>query len=284
MLSEVIYAGQMNREKPEYSPIAGKTYTLFGTARSTSAYYETIRMLADKILEKAEDIESILVTMNRFSSKKRYLRSLLNKGNSDTLISTILQLITPYLEPYTENTEEHLRNLPVTKWWDRRLGTTREQYHLYMIEIEMTNRLNVSGFRKADRKIALLPYCLRDFSVACKAAKEGFDYQCRHCSMHCYQNQATAILKKHNIEPYIWMSGNMKQLARYSAKERKTFAVLGIACVPELLWGMRNCRRNNIPVVGLPLNANRCRRWFGEFHPNSIDLTELEKLVSGGIA
>jgi hypothetical protein len=37
--------------------------------------------------------------------------------------------------------------------------------------------------------------------------------------------------------------------------------------------------KNNIPVVGLPLNANRCRRWFGEFHPNSIDLDELEGLL-----
>jgi hypothetical protein len=39
-------------------------------------------------------------------------------------------------------------------------------------------------------------------------------------------------------------------------------------------------RKNNIPVIGLPLNANRCARWFGNFFPNSVDLDELEKLVS----
>jgi hypothetical protein len=277
----VLQVKQMNREKPEYSPIEGKTYTLFGTAGSTRAYYETVSMLADKILEKAGDIEAVLVTINRFSSNKNYLRKLFYAGNSESLISTILQMITPYLKQYTENTGEHLKTLPVSKCWDRRLATTREQYHLYMIEIELTNRLNVSGFREADEKIALLPYCLRDFTASCKAAKDGFDYQCRHCSAYCYQHQVTKMLKKHNIEPYIWMSGNMKKLARYVAKEKKTFSVLGIACVPELLWGMRNCRSNNIPVVGFPLNANRCIRWFGEFHPNSVDLAELEKLVSG---
>jgi len=270
----------MSKERPEYSPVEGKTYTLFGNTGSTGDYYETVRSLADKILNEAEDIKQVLDTLGHYSSGKRYLRKLLNNRGNDSLISTILQLITPPLKPFTENTEKHLKTLPVSKWWDRRLSTTREQYHLYMIEIELTNRLNASAFKKADKKIALLPYCLRDFSVNCKATKNGFDYQCRHCSGHCFQHQTTLLLKKHNIEPYIWMSGNMKQLARYTMKERKTFAVLGIACVPELLWGMRNCRKNNITVAGLPLNANRCMRWFGEFHPNSIDLIELEKLVS----
>jgi hypothetical protein len=87
-------------------------------------------------------------------------------------------------------------------------------------------------------------------------------------------------LKKYDIEPYIWMGGDMKQLAKYTIKEKRTLGVLGVACIPELLWGMRNCRKNRIPVVGLPLNANRCIRWFGEFFPNSIDLHELENLVS----
>jgi len=71
----------------------------------------------------------------------------------------------------------------------------------------------------------------------------------------------------------------MKQLAKYTFQEKRTFGVLGIACIPELISGMRRCRKNNIPVVGIPLNANRCIRWFGEFFPNSIDLDELEKLL-----
>jgi hypothetical protein len=77
------------------------------------------------------------------------------------------------------------------------------------------------------------------------------------------------------------MEGDMKQLAKYTLKENRTFGVLGIACIPELTWGMRNCRKNNIPVIGIPLNANRCIRWFGEFFPNSVDLRELENLVAG---
>jgi hypothetical protein len=264
----------------DYSPVKGKTYSLYGNSESTLEYYVTIRMLADKILAMNPDIRDIVENLNQFSSKKRALRKILRTKESDSLMSNIINLIDPHLKKYTENTEEHLRRLPVSKLWDRRLATSREQYHLYMLEIELTNRLFISGFKRADKKIALLPYCLQDFSVKCKSEKNGFDYQCKNCSGRCFQNRASEILKTFQIEPYIWMGGDMKQLAKYTLREKRTFGVIGIACIPELMWGMRNCRKNNIPVVGIPLNANRCVRWFGEFFPNSIDLKELEKLVS----
>jgi hypothetical protein len=56
--------------------------------------------------------------------------------------------------------------------------------------------------------------------------------------------------------------------------------VLGVACVPELFRGMRLCIGLNIPVVGIPLNANRCMRWMGAFHPTSVDLGALSRLVA----
>jgi hypothetical protein len=270
----------MKSDSLEYSPINGKTYSLFGKSDSTSEYYETIRLLADKILALNPDTRDLIDNIRKFSSKKRMLKKSLEIKNSDSLMGGILNLINPHLKKYTENTEEHLRTLPISKFWDRRLATTREQYHFYMLEIELTNRLFASEFIKADKKIALMPYCLQDFTVKCKSEKNGFDYQCKHCSAKCFQNHASAILKTHHIEPYIWMGGNMKQMAKYITKERRSFGVLGIACIPELTWGMRNCRKNNIPVVGIPLNANRCIRWFGKFFSNSIDLNELERLVT----
>jgi hypothetical protein len=272
----------MSSADPLYSPVEGKTYSLFGNSCSTSEYYALISDLADKIiaLHPGTAIRDLIERINKSSSKKRLLKKSLGNTGSKDIISVVLNIIDPYLKTYTEKTNEHLKSLPLSKFWDRRLATTREQYHLYMLEIEMTNRLNVDGFSRSDKKIALLPYCLQDFSVSCRSAKNGFDYQCKHCSAKCFQNYASTILKNNNIEPYIWMGGNMKQLAKYTASENKSLGILGIACIPELIWGMRNCMRNNIPVVGIPLNANRCIRWFGEFFPNSVDTTALENLVS----
>jgi hypothetical protein len=269
----------MRKKQPEYYPVYGKTYSLFGNTDSTSEYFNTIRMLADKIQILNADSPALIETISKSSSKKGILKKYLRNKESDNLMSDVLNITDPYLRKYTEKTEDHLRSFPVSKIFDRRLATSREQYHLYMLEIELTNRMFSSRFLRADRKIALLPYCLQDFSVNCKSEKNGFDYRCNQCSSGCFQNYASKILEANNIEPYIWTAGDMKKLARYTLKEKRTFGVLGIACIPELTWGMRTCRKNNIPVVGIPLNANLCVRWFGEFFPNSIDLEELERII-----
>jgi hypothetical protein len=270
----------MTPAHPKYETIQGKTYSLFGTSRNTEGYFRLMHELADRILEIEPDIKMVIRELNEYSSKKRLLKNILNGKGPERLISNILLTISHDLEKYSQNTEMHLHQLPFWKSiWDKRLATSREQYHLYMFEIELTNRLNRAAFRKADRKIALLPHCLRDFSVDCKAVKNGFDPQCKHCSKKCFQNATSNLLEKHNIEPYIWMGGDFKKLARETIKDGKTFAVLGIACIPELTMGMRRCRKHHIPVVGIPLNANRCIRWFGEFKPNSVNLEQLEKLI-----
>jgi hypothetical protein len=266
----------------EYTPVSGKTYSLFGDSDSTSGYFETVKRLADKVEEMEPDTMTLIEKLRKFPANKRNLRRTLGKKDNSSLMQVILNLIEPHLRQFTQNTEEHLRTLPLSKIWDRRLATSREQYHLYMLEIELTNRLFATEFLKADKKIALMPYCLKDFSVECKSERSGFDYQCKHCSAKCFQNFGSRILIDNNIDPYIWMEGDMKELAKYTLEGNKTFGVLGIACIPELMWGMRDCRKNNIPVVGLPLNANRCIRWFGEFFPNSIDLNELERLTAPG--
>ena len=198
---------------------------------------------------------------------------------SESLIATLLNLVNTELSPYTKNTVHHLKSLPPFQIWDRVIRTTREQYHLFMLEVELTNRLFLDKFHRSDRRIALLPYCLQDWSVSCQSSPAGFDYQCRHCSRNCYQNYVSAILKKNRIEPYIWQGGNLKNIVKATFKEGKSLGILGIACFPELIEGMRKCWKYQIPAIGLPLNANRCRRWFGEFYPNSVDLIELEKLV-----
>jgi len=262
-----------------YDPVEGKTYSLFGNSGSTSGYYESVGKLADTILEIEPSIPMLLETLERYSSKKALLNKLKSKPIKDSLIITCMQLADESMKPFTQQTKVHLAKLSMKRLWDKRLATSREQYHLYMLEIELTNRLNTEAFSKADRKIALLPYCLQDFSVNCKASLKGYDYQCNHCSLKCFENQASKVLQKYNIEPYIWRGTDFRKLSVDTMKNSKHLAVFGIACIPELLWGMRKCRYYHIPVRGIPLNANRCIRWFGKFFPTSVDLAELEILL-----
>ena len=294
----------MASASPEYLPVSGKTYTLFGGSGSTVDYFATIRRLADQAMALAPDLSGLIQILQRGSANKRWLRKISRRGDEesrgpgpygdsqrpaatgeghadDALAAALLQLVGPALSLYTEQTAEHLRSLSLRKIWDRGLHTSREQYHLYMLEIELTNRLYIRDYLQAQVRIALLPYCLQDFSVKCQSQRNGFDYRCRHCSAQCFQNRASQLLARHGIEPYIWMEGDLEKLAKQVLRAKQSLGVLGIACIPELTRGMRRCRKNRIPAIGLPLNANRCRRWFGEFFPNSIDLAELERLLSG---
>jgi len=101
---------------PEYSPVNGKTYSLFGNSDSTSGYYETIGMLADKILDLNPDPRYLIDYITKFSSKKKTLKRSLETKKSTNLLTDILNLIHPYLKKYTENTEEHLKTLPLLKF------------------------------------------------------------------------------------------------------------------------------------------------------------------------
>jgi hypothetical protein len=43
---------------------------------------------------------------------------------------------------------------------------------------------------------------------------------------------------------------------------------------------MRACMKRKIPVVGIPLDANRCMRWMGRFEETSVNLKRLGELVN----
>jgi hypothetical protein len=148
-----------------------------------------------------------------------------------------------------------------------------------MLEIELTNRIFVAQFRASERRLAFLPHCLRDLSADCLAAQRDLDYVCKGCTNECNVNQVSKALRHHGVKPYIWMTANLRALFRKMNKDGESLGVLGIACIPELVRGMRMCRKYGIPVVGIPLDANRCARWWGEFHWNSVNFKMLESLL-----
>ncbi len=262
-----------------YPPVQGKTYSLFGSSGHTREFYQAMNSLADGLTEYHQDTESLIRLIRENSPRRRRLHRLAMDPGKDFL-SSLLQKLEVILRPYINRVEIHLTALKWRGLRDRRLGTTREQYYLHALEFILVNRINKNEFLACEKKIALLPYCLQDFSKACEASPDDVDYRCGHCSKKCYQNQVTRILEKQGIAPYIWMEGVLKSFFRRLNARPGSLGILGIACLPELVNGIHECANYHIPVVGIPLDANRCRRWWGQFFPNSVNLEEIEKLVS----
>lgn len=265
-----------------YTPVTGKTYTLFGENVTTRQYYSTIRDVTDHLLDQFSLSEQDLLNYLQKVSRNRYsLARILRKNPQGSRPGIILHYLHKTLSAYSPGVEEHLRSEPFYKFFtDYAILTNRAQYYLYMIIIELVNRVYKSKFLACDYKIALLPYCLRATQTDCKASPDEVDYLCRGCRKDCFINKVSTLLNEQNIHPYIWRTTGLKSLLRQLVKRYDTVGIMGVACIVELARGMNSCQEAGLPVIGLPLNANRCIRWMGDFYENSVDLEELKLLIS----
>ncbi len=95
----------MKQSAPPYSHPEGKTYSLFGNTASTSDYYRTVAMIADKSREKIAEPERLIDEIRRFSMNKRRLKKNLKKREIPDVVSAILKMADPLLKVYTENVD-----------------------------------------------------------------------------------------------------------------------------------------------------------------------------------
>lgn len=253
--------------------IKGKTYSLFGENDNTEKFYGFIDGILNELLKTSKNEVELLCNLQSASTKKKKYDLFLERND-------VLKKCEKTFESYVYDVDEHIKNMSVFKFLKSDLKTRHWQYYLYMLEFALTNRIFREKFLKCNVKIALLPHCLKDLSGKCKAEMNGLDYRCRHCSEKCFVNEASRILKDNNVEPYIWMSADLKKMAKKSFTEKKSLGVFGIACIPQLIRGMRMCEKKNIPAIGLPLDANRCVRWMGNFNPNSVNLNILKNILN----
>jgi hypothetical protein len=228
--------------------------------------------------------KSLLEFIREKSKKKSKLRNSAKQDPETSELAHILDKSRYVLSDYIGEVEKHIKSVPFQEHLtDRELLTSREQYYLYMIEFELANRMHVSRFRESKFKIALLPYCLKESHTNCKAAKDEIDYQCKGCLKTCFINQTGEVLRNYDIHPYILSRGRVSSLLKSLYEKHGSLGVLGIACIVELIMGMRLCMKVNLPVIGIPLNANRCPRWMDSMHETSLDLSALENLVAADL-
>jgi hypothetical protein len=260
-----------------YKPVSGKTYSLFGGDMSTDRYFRTMRAIADSLLSQYPDQRNLLLHVQKAGGMR------LKKGSgyatNEMLTKHIRKTLRDAFQPYTRGVKEHLKSIPFSQRFDRTIRTKEEEYHLYMLEIELVNRIYREAFQKSAYKFALLPHCLRDFRARCDAVPGDMEYVCRGCTEDCFIRLGSQLFRKYGIHPYISVTIDQEKLFRRLKAEHPDIGAVGIACVPELAQGMRLCIKLGISPLGIPLSANRCARWMKQAHETSFSLEELEELV-----
>lgn len=270
----------MPKKENEVKDIKAKTFNLTGRNFSSDNYFKVIDNLVAKSLELYPNLETTLIEIQQYSNKKATIKRILKKQSPKNNFEHLLLFLSEALEVFTLDIEHHLKALPLFSNLDPILKTTRAQYYLFMLEVEITSRIYINAFKKCDRKVALIPHCLKDLNENCKAEITGFDYVCKHCQKDCWINQITRILEKYSIDHYLWTGDSFKGLVKETVQKGESFGMLGVACIPELINGMRACEKINIPVVGLPIDGNCCRRWWGQTYQGTFNLKRLELLLS----
>lgn len=256
--------------------ISGRTYTLNETEGESTSYYRLVRELTDRLVERSHGVTDLRDRI-RAASKWRGIPGVASRRKGQ--MRMVLQDLDRVLTPYLTEVEEHIRSLSLADRFDRTMRTNRDQYLLYMLEIELTNRINRKGFSGSPWRMALIAHCLKDFRKNCRAISEGLEEQCAHCDPGCYVNSGSELFKRYGIHPFISVSMDHRKLFKTLKARHPGMAVVGIACIPELVMGMRLCEGMAIPAVGVPLDANRCSRWLGECLETTYSLEELERLV-----
>jgi len=252
-------------------PIIGKTYSLYGNNTTSDSFYTDIKYCVDKLLDKYSSREELLEVVVNLSKKKNHSQV---KDEKEKLILSLSESI---LTKYLTDIDAHFNNLKFLERFEKTITTSKAQYLLYMLEFETSNRINIERFQGTKNKIALLPHCLHDLSKKCISEIEGLDYQCKGCSKRCYINKMSELFREAGITPYIWKEASRNKL--FGKKGSADTGVIGIACIPELINGIRHVSKRGLPVLGLPLDANRCVRWMGDFYDNSFNLKQLEIII-----
>lgn len=268
----------MSNPERLYTPVKGKTYSLFADGDDSEHYYREIKRLADVLLRRCPDEKRLLGLIQKVG-KKPFLSGLKTSWADQETLQFVRETLRQSLSIYTQNVSSHLKTLPLAKRVDPTLTTTEEKYHLYMLEIELVNRIYREEFKRSEYKFALIAHCLRDFRPDCRSEEGDIEAVCRGCTDDCLVHLGSVLLEKYGIKPYISVEMDQGMLFRRLKQEHPSIGALGIACIPEIAMGMRLCIRTGIPPVGIPLNANRCARWMDQAHETSFNLEQLEEVL-----
>ena len=256
--------------------LPGRTYTLTDHTGGSTTYYKLVREVADRSLDVIPGEVVLREEIRNASGIKRYSGILSGRRQSTR---KILQDLENTMLSFLPGVDEHLRNLSVADRFDPTIRTTSRQYLFYMLEIELTNRINRAAFLKAPWRMGLIAHCLRDFRKDCRSRRGDIEDVCTYCNSECHVKRSSELLSRYQVHPYISVSMDHRRLFKKLMGEHPGMGVLGVACIPELVTGLRLCEKLGIPAVGVPLDANRCLRWLGESLETTFSLGELERLV-----
>lgn len=160
-------------------------------------------------------------------------------------------------------------------------GKSEPEYHLNMLAMELINRAFRSAFLKTNRRIVLLPSCMRGANESsCKAVVNGTDIRCVACCNECRIGKIQVEGQHAGFEVAIvpHSGGFSKWLKRFAFSDE--YGVVAVACVLNIAVGGYEMRRLGIPSQCVLLDYCGCKKhWDSQGCATDLNIRQLRTVI-----
>jgi hypothetical protein len=161
----------------------------------------------------------------------------------------------------------------------------RAEYHFNMVGAEILNRAWRSDFLACSRRVVILPSCARIRAATdCRAHRQEHAFRCSHCAVRCPVSMASRAAGRLGAEALAVVHGSdLGRLLGSPVLRGNDVGVLGVACVPGLVGAGWRVRSAGLPAQCVLLESSGCAHWLDDPVPTSLDLGELERMLTPGL-
>jgi hypothetical protein len=154
------------------------------------------------------------------------------------------------------------------------------EYHLNMFAASVMNRALRPGFEQTQRRVVLLPGCMRRDEYRCQMEEANGGLFCAGCRPDCAVNQIRKEGLSEGFETRIILHSTKFSQSLAQWRGQTEVGVVASGCVLNLISGGYQFRRGKIPSQCLPLDYCGCRKhWDKVGKPTDLSLDRLRAIV-----
>jgi uncharacterized protein len=190
----------------------------------------------------------------------------------------VLGLYTPHVENFIHQEK------PFYRWREDIIFCSRQrvEYHLAMVGTEILNRSLRGEFLASDRKVVLLPPCMKaKLNDGCEAVETPLGERCMACEPGCRVHQLTKLGEKHGFAVMV-MAHDLDVFSGNEATSTPAgqTGVVGVSCPLTNVAGGWEMKKIGAPAQGILLDYCGCPwHWHEDGIATDINFKQVLKVL-----
>lgn len=258
-----------NEEKLPLNQKSLDTLLLF--LEASGDYWEEAKRLREwqQVIDELNDIDKSIILKNVSQFAEWF----------QTLATRVLGDYTENVDPFIKQNKSAYNNR------EDRLLCLRvpNEYHLNMVGAQIMNEALLADYESTKNKVMLIPTCMCNVSEnKCKAKNGDLVRECIGCNKDCNIGRVKQSLRSESHSVFlIPHSSNFSRFLRKWEGQTDT-ALIGVACVPNLIMGGYEMQSLHIPSQCVFLDYCGCQKHWSPAQniPTNLNLNKLHLVLN----